>query len=184
MPVMGLGLGLVSGGIWCWSHEMRRAICGCALDARLRGPLSGAALGEGMPGHASMHVRTSMLRITDASSPPPTVGGEKQRVSIARAMLKNAPILLCDEATSALDSATGELQLRTCFFFASLRRHLRPLTLESPSPLALPPPAIVGGPQLPRLCRALHHGVPDCAHQGPHNSHDCAPTVHHQACGR
>ena len=36
-----------------------------------------------------------------------TAGGEKQRVSIARAILKNAPILLCDEATSALDSATG-----------------------------------------------------------------------------
>ncbi|CAH0476643.1 unnamed protein product [Peronospora belbahrii] len=33
-------------------------------------------------------------------------GGEKQRVSIARAMLKNAPILLFDEATSALDSET------------------------------------------------------------------------------
>ena len=33
-------------------------------------------------------------------------GGEKQRVSLARAMLKNAPILLCDEATSALDTRT------------------------------------------------------------------------------
>lgn len=33
-------------------------------------------------------------------------GGEKQRVSIARAMLKNAPILLCDEPTSSLDGAT------------------------------------------------------------------------------
>jgi len=33
-------------------------------------------------------------------------GGEKQRVSVARAFLKDAPILLCDEATSALDSNT------------------------------------------------------------------------------
>ncbi len=33
-------------------------------------------------------------------------GGEKQRVAIARTILKNPPILLFDEATSALDSGT------------------------------------------------------------------------------
>ena len=33
-------------------------------------------------------------------------GGEKQRVGIARTILKNAPILLLDEATSALDTQT------------------------------------------------------------------------------
>lgn len=36
-------------------------------------------------------------------------GGEKQRVSIARAMLKDAEILILDEATSSLDSATERL---------------------------------------------------------------------------
>ncbi len=38
-------------------------------------------------------------------------GGEKQRVGIARTLLKNPPILLLDEATSALDSETeAEIQ--------------------------------------------------------------------------
>lgn len=39
-------------------------------------------------------------------------GGEKQRVSIARAIMKNAPILVFDEATSSLDSITEKVILK------------------------------------------------------------------------
>src|SRR5262249_62343230 len=50
-------------------------------------------------------------------------GGERQRISIARAFLKNAPVLLLDEPTSAVDTQTeagilealeGLMRGRTC----------------------------------------------------------------------
>ncbi len=48
-------------------------------------------------------------------------GGEKQRVAIARTLLKNPPILLLDEATSALDSRT-ETEIQTVLRAMSARR--------------------------------------------------------------
>lgn len=71
-------------------------------------------------------------------------GGERQRLAIARAILKNAPILILDEATSALDSESEAyvqtalanlMEGRTSFVIAhrlsTVRRATRIVVMES-----------------------------------------------------
>jgi subfamily B ATP-binding cassette protein MsbA len=70
-------------------------------------------------------------------------GGERQRLAIARAILKNAPILILDEATSALDTESEQfvqaalanlMQGRTVFVIAhrlsTVRRATKIVVLE------------------------------------------------------
>ena len=61
-------------------------------------------------------------------------GGERQRLGIARAIYKNAPVMIFDESTSSLDSRTEEkiltniekhLQNKTIFWIAHRLSTLR-----------------------------------------------------------
>ena len=59
--------------------------------------------------------------------------GQAQRISIARALLRDKPVLILDEATSALDEATearifqqiSSLEGRTCFIITHRKSMLR-----------------------------------------------------------
>ena len=72
---------------------------GAAVDAaRLRAALQGAHLldfVEGLPQGVDTPVGHNGSRLS---------GGQRQRLAIARALYKDAPVLILDEATSALDS--------------------------------------------------------------------------------
>lgn len=78
-----------------------------ARDDDIAQAAHGAAIGdfiESLPDGYQTQVGERGLKLS---------GGEKQRVAIARTLLKNPPILLFDEATSALDSGTESAILGT-----------------------------------------------------------------------
>jgi ATP-binding cassette subfamily B protein len=86
-----------------------------ATDAEIRAAAAGAAIDHFIAvlpeGYESM-VGERGLKLS---------GGEKQRVAIARTLLKNPPILVLDEATSALDSRTEQAIQQTLDRIAETR---------------------------------------------------------------
>jgi len=100
-------------------HNLRSHISLVSQDVVLFDDTIAANVGYGRPGASEQEIRDALAAanlLTFVESLPNGLqtlvgenaarmsGGQRQRLAIARALIKNAPILILDEATSALDN--------------------------------------------------------------------------------
>ncbi|MFE6054234.1 ATP-binding cassette domain-containing protein [Kitasatospora sp. NPDC056446] len=105
--------------------ELRTAVACAFADPALPGPTVGDAIGLGPAPVPAARIRRAarsaradpfVRRLPDGYRTPmdraPFSGGERQRLGIARALVRDARLLVLDDATSSLDAATEALVLR------------------------------------------------------------------------
>ncbi len=110
-------IGLVSQDVFLFHGSVRENIAYGSPDADLNSVIAAAKIAEA--DDFIVHLPDSYDTIVGERGQK-LLGGQRQRIAIARAVLKNPPILILDEATSAVDNETE----------AAIQRSLDWITLD------------------------------------------------------
>ncbi len=104
------GMGLVSQDVFLFHGTVRENIAYGTPDATLEEIMQAAEIAEA---HSFIERLPQGYDTIVGERGQKLSGGQRQRLAIARAILKNPPILILDEATSAVDNETEAAIVRS-----------------------------------------------------------------------